>query len=579
VDVRRNAVWTLSRIGSSEALAAIRAALDDTAPGVRQAAAFCAGSLGDRQAVPKLIERLSDVRPEVCRQAATALGQIGTAAVVPPLLDALAADVDRVHEHSLIYALIEAGAGWSTVAGLSSPSPRVRRGALIALDQMAGDDLSRDLVAPLLDTSDFALQKTALEVIGRHPDWGDEIVDVLTQLLSQPELPAERQAMVRGALYAFRSDEKIQQLVADRLSSGKASPAVQQLLLQTIARSDLQPLPQSWTAGIGRLLGSKDGDVLLDAVAAAASADGDAFRSQLVSIAANDQRDLDLRIAALGAVAERGSELSSHLFTLLDAQLSDSAPPMRRLAAARALGAAKLNEKQLVTLADRIAEAGPLEFAPLLGAFERAASNEVGTRLVTALAKSPAAEGLTETQLARLLEPYPDEVKQAAAPLAERLRAATAEQRERLAELLPQTAGGDAQLGHGVFFGKKASCYACHRVGTEGGAIGPDLSTIGQRRNRRDLLEAVLYPSASLARGFESYTISTDAGRVHTGLIVRETADVLELRTEQQQELRLKRSDVEAMRPSPISIMPAGLDKTVTPDQLRDLLAYLESLR
>ncbi len=59
------------------------------------------------------------------------------------------------------------------------------------------------------------------------------------------------------------------------------------------------------------------------------------------------------------------------------------------------------------------------------------------------------------------------------------------------------------ERGSALFFGAKASCSACHRIGTRGAAIGPDLSHIGKIRTRRDLGESILFPSLTLARGYE----------------------------------------------------------------------------
>src|SRR5690606_37748009 len=96
--------------------------------------------------------------------------------------------------------------------------------------------------------------------------------------------------------------------------------------------------------------------------------------------------------------------------------------------------------------------------------------------------------------------------------------------RAALEQFLASAPEGDPARGEAVFFGQRAACAACHRVGQRGEKIGPDLSTIGQVRNRRDLAEAVLFPSASLARGYESMGLVTKSGQVHTGLLERQTA-------------------------------------------------------
>jgi len=139
--------------------------------------------------------------------------------------------------------------------------------------------------------------------------------------------------------------------------------------------------------------------------------------------------------------------------------------------------------------------------------------------------------------------------------------------------------GGDTDRGRQVFQSQRVGCVACHRAGDAGGRVGPDLSSIGRSRARRDLLESVLIPSASFARGFESFQILTADSRIHVGILTRETPEAVYVRTTDQRELRIPRRDIDEMQPSQLSIMPAGLENTMTRDQLRDLLAYLESLR
>ena len=88
-----------------------------------------------------------------------------------------------------------------------------------------------------------------------------------------------------------------------------------------------------------------------------------------------------------------------------------------------------------------------------------------------------------------------------------------------------------------------------------------------------------VFPSASIARGFESHAILTADGVNLTGLVVRETPESLFVRTNDQREIRLKRSEIEAQKPSTISIMPAGLENTMSRQELADLLAFLRSLK
>ena len=139
--------------------------------------------------------------------------------------------------------------------------------------------------------------------------------------------------------------------------------------------------------------------------------------------------------------------------------------------------------------------------------------------------------------------------------------------------------GGDTARGRDVFFGRKAACSTCHAVQDQGGRVGPDLSKIASIRTGRDLLESTVFPSASFARGYEPYLLRTKDGAVLDGLIARETADAVYLFTAERNEKRVPRSAIDVLQPGRTSIMPQGLDAALGRDELRDLLAWLLSLK
>ena len=100
---------------------------------------------------------------------------------------------------------------------------------------------------------------------------------------------------------------------------------------------------------------------------------------------------------------------------------------------------------------------------------------------------------------------------------------------------------------------------------------------IGQIRSERDLLESILFPSASFVRSYESITIVTTDGRILNGVITDETSQHIELVLDAQKKERIPLEEIEERRPSIISIMPTGLDKQLTAQQLADLVKYLKS--
>jgi putative heme-binding domain-containing protein len=216
----------------------------------------------------------------------------------------------------------------------------------------------------------------------------------------------------------------------------------------------------------------------------------------------------------------------------------------------------------------------------LLAAFERSRDPAVGRKLADALGTAPGLRSLSAHALRRTFRDYPEDVRSAAGILIQRLEADAGAMRARLAELEPVLQGGDVPAGRAVFFGKKAACAACHTIRSEGGKVGPDLSAIGAIRSSRELLESIVFPSASLARGFEPYLVETQDGRVlPAGVLARETAEAVWLVTGDQSEVRVAKSNIVNMAPSGVSIMPQGLDAQLTRRELSDLVAFLRSLK
>lgn len=580
VRARRNAVWAATRIDKAPAARLAAEGLNDKDPSVRIAAAHSVGLRRDDWYLPRLLElAAADPSPAVRREVATALGRIKKPEAVKALFEGRRGGGDRFLEHAQIYALIEIADREATLKGLRDPSPRVRRGAVIALDQMDGGNLTRDLVVPLLDTDDAALHHTVMSLIIARPDWAGEVLGLLCRWLAQADLPEGRRETLRSALLAFGKDPAIQELVGQALTREQTPLSTRLLLLEMMAQTPLDKLPTGWVRELGRALEYGEERIERQAVATIRARAIQDFDESLHLLADDPARAADLRVAALATAAPRLAGIEAPLFEFLLTRLDPNLPPLARLAAAEALGNARLSDIQLEALVPKVANAGALEMVHLVAAYERSKSAPVGKKLVEALDKSPGLSSLPPEILRRSLQAYPAEVQQAAEPLLKRLQVDTDKQNARLAELEPVLAGGDALRGRDVFFGKKAACTTCHTIQNDGGRVGPDLTKIGSIRTGRDLLEAVVFPSASIVRGYEPYLINTSDGRVHNGIIGRQTPEAIFLITADRTEIRIARSTVDTIERSPVSIMPQGLDAQLTRQELGDLIAYLQSLR
>jgi putative heme-binding domain-containing protein len=230
---------------------------------------------------------------------------------------------------------------------------------------------------------------------------------------------------------------------------------------------------------------------------------------------------------------------------------------------------------------DLIGDAGPLEAPALFRAIESFEASRFEESLVRALEKSPGISAISPERLAKLLEKVSPALRVKANQLLSQSQVTGEVQRKRLEQLSQTLDGGDIKRGRAVFFGAKAACAACHRIGKEGETIGPNLTGIGEIRTRRDLLEAIVFPSASFARDFEPFKVETISGIVRSGLIARSTKDAVYLVTTERTTVRIPRAEIEegGIAPATTSIMPQGFDQVLQPDELRDLLAFLCSLK
>ena len=139
--------------------------------------------------------------------------------------------------------------------------------------------------------------------------------------------------------------------------------------------------------------------------------------------------------------------------------------------------------------------------------------------------------------------------------------------------------GGDAAAGRKIFFERvDASCLRCHKIGWEGGDVGPNLTGIGKKQPREYLLESIVSPNAKIATGFESVTLTMKNGATHAGAVKQETADWLELNSPEDGFLQLVKKDI-AERQRGLSGMPEGFGQTLSKRDLRDLVEFLAKLK
>ena len=139
---------------------------------------------------------------------------------------------------------------------------------------------------------------------------------------------------------------------------------------------------------------------------------------------------------------------------------------------------------------------------------------------------------------------------------------------------------GDARdLARGARVFAETTCVRCHRFDGQGGATGPDLTGVGGRFTRRDLLRAILEPSADVSDQYRDSAIVRTDGDSVIGRIVGQDAESITVGVDPYgpTTVRIPRADVASIEPVPTSSMPAGLLGARTRAEILDLLAYLEA--
>ena len=575
----RNAIWAATRIDDPDARRIVRPMVTDKDLSVKLAAIHSVGLYRDAKALPALLKIVAKDDPAAMRQAATALGRIRHPDAIAPIMEALKEGGDRFLEHALIYALIQFDDRDKTAPYLKDANPFARRSALIALDQMPNGNLTREELASQLNTDHAPLVKTALDIVAARPKWAGEIVGLLRDWLSSPKASSLPEDNVRGLLLALSKETAIQELIVQALQDPKTARGHRLLLIETLGRAPLAKLPPAWIDELGKSLDQPDAAIVQQGLAAIRARELAQFDAALDGLLHDAKRSEEIRLQAFAALAGRAYSIDAKAFEFVVSQLKDDRPPLVRLAAAKALGQSQLDETQRMELTKAVKSAGPLELPALLSAFEKNFITSVGQALLAAIEKNPSMVSLTPAAIEKAVQGCADHVRKQAIKLTERLQADAGKQKTRLDELHPLTVGGSLEQGRDIYFGNKALCSQCHAINNKGGGVGPDLGKIGAIRSGRDLLESIVFPSASFARGFEPYVVETKAGKTHTGILARESVDAIYLKTPERIEIRIGRDEIETFVPGRVSIMPQGLDAQLSRREMQDLLAYLQSLR
>jgi putative heme-binding domain-containing protein len=511
---------------------------------VRAAATRVASAWRDRLANPLelLAERVADDHPQVRLEAVRALGQVPSARAAELALTALGRPMDRWLDYGLWLTMRELQAQWL---------PALRQGQFafgnahhLVFALQAAD--SRGVLGPVMD----------LLRAGKVPADGEEGVLALVATLGGPQELGE---------------------LLDRAVAGGATPAPNRLhLLAALEQATRQRgvRPAGDVGRVASLLKSPSEPVRAAAARAAGLWKSEAARPQLVEYARAATTSDALRQAAIDGLAALGGKASRDTFE----QMTASGPLAERRMA-------------LVALVGMDPEAASRRAFDVLSA---APGGEGAAEVFDAFLQQKKGPGLLAPALAGRKLPADvarvgvRTVRTSGREAPDLLEALTrgggltfgartlsgGEMRQMVADA---TRVGDPARGEAVFRRKDQTCLKCHAIAGAGGQVGPDLSSVGASAPVDYLIESVLEPNKAIKENYHALLVTTESGKLYTGIKVRQTKTELVLRTAEDKEVAIPVKDIEEQAQGR-SLMPDGLTDTLTRGELLDLVRFLSEL-
>jgi putative heme-binding domain-containing protein len=451
---------------------------------------------------------------------------------------------------------------------------------MVLLDQPPHNSLPASAVLPRLFDGDPGIQATARFILQRHPEWVPQSVPTVRAILSRPS--TVQLESLRELLLVFHSHPEISRLVAEAVSTEatQSNEPLQLLLIGFMRQAKVEKFPDEWVNALRSAFQDGSEAIQTEVIRTTRFLRLHTLDDLLAGFVRDAQKPDELRAQAVQTLLRNNGSLGELEFALLLKQLDRSRAPLARLTAMETMGRATLRSEQINRLVGRIADDPFIAPGSILSLAERShVTGDSGEALISYIERAiHAGWSIAPQSLAWLSSIAPRDAKERVEILKRELTTKDNDQVARLSRIEKLLPGGVVDRGRALFFGA-AGCSACHRVGSEGGLIGPDLTTVGAVRSVRDLVESVVYPSATFAQGYEPYRVSLKNGDELTGIRTRQVDESFVLRDASGAEYHLNDKEIEKIERTKLSLMPEGLLSGLSEESMRDLFAFLQNLK
>ncbi len=579
---RLHGIWGLGQIARTNAMiyTMLLPLMGDTNAEVRAQATRVVGEGRFALALPDLARAISDANARVRYFAILGLGRLGIADAIEPVLQTLRDnnDLDPFIRHAGVMALT-----WLKDVG--------------AIEEASKDSSAAVRMAGLLAMRRLQRADIAMFLYDGHPQFVAEaaraiydlpIASAMTQLAALISKPVIPKVAMRRALHANYRLGKLENAMALSEFAGNENvvPELRADAIDLLGRwaentkRDLflglwRPLPErdaraasiTFRSDVGDLLKAGPEQVRTAAIRAAVRLGIDSAGSQLFNIFTNRTEPAALRVESLQALAAlKAPSLGAALkfaVTETDADVRKAASSLQ----------ARSQPGDALTSVLRMLENGIMaekqSAIEMLGDMKNSAVDPV---LMMWLDRVISGKAPRELHL---------EILEASAKRSDPLikqhlqRYNNARSKDPMANNREALAGGDPALGRKIFMERQdVQCLRCHQISGTGGVVGPDLTGVGKRLSREEILESMLLPNNRIAKGYENLVIKMKGGETHIGLLKQEDAESLIIDSPEDGLLKVPKAEIEDLSLG-LSSMPPEIATALSKRDMRDLVEFL----
>ena len=578
---RVHSIWGLGQIKAAKA---IQPLLADSDQEIVAQAAKVLGDIFDASSTEQLIPLVASSNPRVAFFASQALGRVRSEKAIPALLKLVEtnADKDLYLRHAAVLALSRIGQAEPMLALQNSPNRSLRIAAVLVLRRLANPGIQ----VFLQDSDEYIVAEAARAI--NDDESIPAALPALASTLADTRLKDD--VIIRRAINAclrVGTAKEIDLLIAYAERTG-ISEALRAEAIATLGswanpsvmdrvdgrhRGVLERNPADVIARIQpkipSFLASENPDVLIATAKLVAELQLKSFTDTEIKIFQNHP-NAKVRAALLSSLAELQTP---QLASVLEKGINDEDKNVRGIALSN-LNKIELGAKELPAITKPIFEKGTLIEQQLLlqsmAKMKPANTSAILSDLIQKMVDNQLPSGV-KLDLMEAVEASNEEKLVAKLDALKVKGTLTDEFKEALF-------GGSVTDGRNSFnYNSTIQCVRCHNVGGEGATVGPNLKGVASRLTREQLLQALIEPSARIAPGYGNTNFVLTDGQEVSGSIISETDELVQLKTNDAEPLRIPVARIKSRENLPSSMPPMG--SLMSKREIRDVVEYLSSLK